>query len=213
MKQFIQWHNDTFGEKVVKALEKNNFQAYYVATRAAAIEKVNSLIPAGATVGVAGSWTLKEMGIPEQLEKDGHEVYDHNKPGLTMEESMSLRRKELLCDVFISGTNAITMDGQLVNTDGSGNRVAAMSFGPKKVVVVVGVNKIVADLDAAMERIEMYAAPINNKRLDRPNPCTVTGTCMDCQGATRICNITTILHKKPPTIDFHVVIVGEELGF
>jgi len=213
MKQFIQWHNDTFGEKVVKALEKNNFQAYYVATRAAAIEKVNALIPAGATVGVGGSWTLKEMGIPEQLEKDGHEVYDHNKPGLTMEESMSLRRKELLCDVFISGTNAITMDGQLVNTDGSGNRVAAMSFGPKKVVVVVGVNKIVADLDAAMERIEMYAAPINNKRLDRPNPCTVTGTCMDCQGATRICNITTILHKKPPTIDFHVVIVGEELGF
>ena len=213
MKQFIQWHNDTFGEKVVKALEKNNFQAYYVATRAAAIEKVNSLIPAGATVGVGGSWTLKEMGIPEQLEKDGHEVYDHNKPGLTMEESMSLRRKELLCDVFISGTNAITLDGQLVNTDGSGNRVAAMSFGPKKVVVVVGVNKIVADLDAAMERIEMYAAPINNKRLDRPNPCTVTGTCMDCQGATRICNITTILHKKPPTIDFHVVIVGEELGF
>ncbi len=100
MKQFIQWHNDTFGEKVVKALEKNNFQAYYVATRAAAIEKVNSLIPAGATVGVGGSWTLKEMGIPEQLEKDGHEVYDHNKPGLTMEESMSLRRKELLCDVF-----------------------------------------------------------------------------------------------------------------
>ena len=213
MKQFIQWHNDTFGEKVVKALEKNNFQAYYVATRAAAIEKVNSLIPAGATVGVGGSWTLKEMGIPEQLEKDGHEVYDHNKPGLTMEESLSLRRKELLCDVFISGTNAITLDGQLVNTDGSGNRVAAMSFGPKKVVVVVGVNKIVADLDAAMERIEMYAAPINNKRLDRPNPCTVTGTCMDCQGATRICNITTILHKKPPTIDFHVVVVGEELGF
>ena len=213
MKQFIQWHNDTFGEKVVKALEKNNFQAYYVATRAAAIEKVNSLIPAGATVGVAGSWTLKELGIPEQLEKDGHEVYDHNKPGLTMEESMSLRRKELLSDVFISSTNAITIDGQLVNTDGSGNRVAAMSFGPKKVVVVVGVNKIVADLDAAMERIEMFAAPINNKRLDRPNPCTVTGTCMDCQGATRICNITSILHKKPPTIDFHVVVVGEELGF
>jgi L-lactate utilization protein LutB len=213
MNQFIQWHNDTFGEKVVKALEKNNFQAYYVPNSAAAIEKVISLIPAAATVGVGGSATLKDIGIPQKLEKDGHEVYDHNKPGLTMEESMSLRRKELLCDVFISGTNAITMDGQLVNTDGSGNRVAAMSFGPKKVIVVVGVNKIVSDLDAAMERIEMYAAPINNKRLDRPNPCTVTGTCMDCQGATRICNMTSILHKKPPTIDFHVVIVGEELGY
>ena len=213
MKQFIQWHNDTFGEKVVKALEKNNFQAYYVANKAAATEKVLSLIPAGSTVGVGGSWTLKELNIPEQLEKKGHEVFDHNKPGLSMEQSMALRRKELLCDVFISGTNAITLDGQIVNTDGSGNRVAAMSFGPKKVVVVVGVNNIVSDLDAAMERIEMFAAPINNKRLDRPNPCTVTGVCMDCQGPARICNITTILHKKPPTIEFHVVIVGEELGF
>ena len=213
MKKFIQWHNDTFGEKVVKALEKNNFKAYYVSDRAAATEKVFSLIPDGATVGVGGSWTLKELGIPEQLEKDGHTVYDHNKAGLTMEESMALRRKELLCDVFISGTNAVTLDGQLVNTDGSGNRVAAMSFGPQKVVVVIGVNKIVPDLDAAMERIELYAAPINNKRLDRPNPCTITGMCMDCQGATRICNMTSILHKKPPAIDFHVVVVGEALGF
>ena len=213
MKQFIQWHNDTFGEKVVKALEKNNFQAHYAVNRAAAIEKAMSLIPAGATIGVGGSWTLKELGIPEQLAKSGHTVYDHNIPGLAMEESLALRRKELLCDVFLSSANAITLDGQLVNTDGSGNRVAAMSFGPKKVIVIVGVNKIVSDLDAAMERIETIAAPINNKRLDRPNPCTITGMCMDCQGSTRICNITSILHKRPPAIDFHVIIVGEELGF
>ena len=213
MKKFIQWHNDVFGEKVVKALEKNNFQAYYVATRAEAVNKVFSLVPAGTTIGVGGSWTLKELAIPEQLEKQGHEVFDHNRPGLTLEQSVALRHKELSCDVFISGTNAITLDGQIVNTDGSGNRVAAMSFGPKKVIVVVGVNKIVSDLDAAMERIELFAAPINNKRLDRPNPCTVSGVCMDCQGPSRICNITTILHKRPPMIDFHVVIVGEELGF
>lgn len=213
MKQFIQWHNDTFGEKVVKALEKNNFQAHYAVNRTAAIEKALSLIPAGATIGVGGSWTLKELGIPEQLAKNGHTVYDHSIPGLTMEESLALRRKELLSDVFLSSTNAITLDGQLVNTDGSGNRVAAMSFGPKKVIVIVGVNKIVSDLDAAMERIETVAAPINNKRLDRPNPCTITGMCMDCQGSTRICNITSILHKRPPAIDFHVIVVGEELGF
>lgn len=213
MNPSIQWHNDTFGEKVVKALEKNNFQAYYAANRTEAVEKVLALIPANATIGVGGSWTLKELGIPEQLEKKGHTVYDHNKPGLALEESIALRRKELLCDVFLSGTNAITLDGQLVNTDGTGNRVAAMSFGPQKVIVVVGVNKIVSDLDAAMERIEIYAAPINNKRLGRPNPCTVTGMCMDCQGSTRICNITTILHKKPPMIDFQVIVVGEELGF
>lgn len=213
MKKFIQWHHATTGEKVVKALEKNNFQAYYVANRAAGIEKVLSLIPDGATIGVGGSWTLRELGIPDQLVKDGHTVYDHHIPGLTMEESMALRRKQLLCDVFISSTNAVTLDGQLVNTDGVGNRVAAMSFGPKKVIVVIGVNKIVPDLDVAMRRIEMYAAPINNKRLDRPNPCTITGVCMDCQGATRICNITSILHKKPRAIDFHVIIIGEDLGF
>ena len=213
MKQFIQWHNDTFGEKVVKALEKNNFQAHYAVNRTAAVEKALSLIPADATIGVGGSWTLKELGIPEQLAKKGHTVYDHNIPGLTMEDSLALRRKELLCDVFLSSANAVTLDGQLVNTDGSGNRVAAMSFGPKKVIVIVGVNKIVSDLDAAMERIETVAAPINNKRLDRPNPCTITGMCMDCQGSTRICNITSILHKRPPAIDFHVIVVGEELGF
>ncbi len=213
MKQFIQWHHDVFGEKVVKALEKNNFNAYYVAGRNEAIEKALSLIPAGTSIGVAGSWTLKELGLPEKLAGLGHEVYDHNKPGLTPEESMALRRKEQSCDVFLSGTNAITLDGQIVNTDGSGNRVAALSFGPKKAIVIVGVNKIVSDLDAAMERIEMFAAPVNNKRLDRPNPCTLTGVCMDCQGPARICNITSILHKKPPAIDFHVIIVGEDLGF
>lgn len=213
MKQFIKWHNDTFGEKVVKALEKNYFQAYYVANREQAVEKIFSLVTPGATIGIGGSWTLKELAIPEQLAQKGHEVFNHNTPGLTAEESLALRRKELLCDVFISGTNAITLDGQIVNTDGSGNRVAAMSFGPKKVIVVVGINKIVPDLDAAMERIELFAAPINNKRLDRPNPCTLTGVCMDCQGPSRICNITSILHKKPPTMEFHVVIIGEELGF
>lgn len=213
MKQFIQWHHDVFGEKVVKALEKNNFSAYYVASRAEATEKILSLIPAGATIGVGGSWTLRELGLPEQLANMGHEVFDHNKPGLTPETADALRRKEQSCDVFLSGTNAITLDGQIVNTDGTGNRVAAMSFGPKKAVIVVGINKIVSDLDAAMERIEMFAAPVNNKRLNRPNPCTLTGVCMDCQGPARICNITSILHKKPPAIDFHVVIVGEELGF
>lgn len=213
MSKFVQWHNDTFGEKVVKALEKNNFQAYYAASRAAAVERILSLIPPEATIGVGGSFTVKELGIPEYLENHGHEVYDHNKPGLSMEESMALRRKELLCDVFLSSSNAVTLDGQLVNVDGSGNRVAAMSFGPKKVIVVVGVNKIVTDLEAAKERITHYAAPINNKRLERPNPCTITGVCMNCQGSTRICNMTSILHKRPPAIDFHVVVVGEALGF
>ena len=126
---------------------------------------------------------------------------------------MALRRAELTCDVFICGTNALTLDGKLVNVDGVGNRVAAMTFGPKQVIIVAGVNKIVRNVDEAERRIELLAAPLNNKRLNRPNPCTVAGICVDCQGPTRICNVTTILRKRPPATPMQILIVGEELGF
>ena len=105
------------------------------------------------------------------------------------------------------------MDGKLVNVDGTGNRVAAMIFGPGKVIVVAGINKIVRDLGAAEERIRSVAAPVNNSRIGLPNPCVKTGECMDCQGPTRICNVTTIIGKRPNTTEMHVVIVGEDMGF
>lgn len=214
MNEFQSWHNDTLGAKAVEALNKNNFNAVYVKTRQEAIDQVLSLIPQDATIGVGGSWTINvELGISALLEDRGHTVYNHNKPGLSPEESLDLRRKELTSDVFLSGTNALTLDGKLVNVDGAGNRVAAMIFGPKKVIIVTGVNKIVRDVAEAERRIELHAAPINNKRLSRPNPCTQTGVCMDCQGPTRICNVTTILRKRPAAVEFHVVVVGEELGF
>lgn len=214
MNEFQSWHNDAMGAKAVEALNKNNFNAVYVKTRQEAIDHVLSLIDPGATIGVGGSWTITvELGISALLEDRGHTVYNHNKPDLSPEESLDLRRKELTSDVFLSGTNALTLDGKLVNVDGAGNRVAAMIFGPKKVIVVTGVNKIVRDVAEAERRIELCAAPINNKRLSRPNPCTKSGVCMDCQGPTRICNVTTILRKRPLAVEFHVVVVGEELGF
>lgn len=126
---------------------------------------------------------------------------------------MEIRRKQLTCDVFLTGTNAVTIDGRLVNTDGVGNRVAAMIFGPKKVIIAVGINKIVKDIAEAEKRIKLYAAPMNNKRLNLPNPCIRTGECMDCQGPTRICNVTTILNKRPMLTDIHIFVVGEDLGF
>lgn len=214
MNEFKNWHIDTIGAKAVEALTKNNFKASYAKNRKEALDQVLALIPAGATVGFGGSWTTQaDIDLPAILEKRGHTMYNHGKPGLTPEEANEARLKQQTCDVFLTGSNAVTLDGKLVNVDAVGNRVAAMIFGPKKVVVVAGINKIVRDVEEAESRIELIAAPINNKRLGRPNPCTQTGVCMDCQSPTRICNITTILRKKPVLTDIHVIIVGEEMGF
>lgn len=213
MNELKAWHNRTIGEKVVAALEKNRFKAEYAESRKEALEKILSLIPADAKVGVAGSWTIQELTLDSLLEERGNTVYNHNKPGLSREESVALRHQEMTADVLITGSNAITLDGQLINVDGFGNRVAAMIFGPKKAIVIAGINKIAADLNAGVERVKLIAAPMNNKRLNINNPCATTGVCMDCQSPTRICNVTTIMHKKPSGIDIHVIIIGEDLGF
>ncbi|MTV50214.1 lactate utilization protein [Heliobacillus mobilis] len=213
MNDFLAWHHETLGTKVVEALTKNNFQATYCKTRQEAVEQILSLIPTDASVGVGGSQTIQELGLLDQLSERGNELLNHNRPGITPEEAMDIRRRQLVSDVFLTGTNAVTLDGQLVNRDGIGNRVAAMIFGPKKVIVVTGVNKIVKDPSEAEARIKRFAAPLNNKRINLPNPCTTTGECMNCQGPRRICNITTVLSKKPMLTEFHVIVVGEELGY
>jgi L-lactate utilization protein LutB len=210
---FQQWHNDTLGKIAVDALKKNNFNAVYFPNSKEAIEYVMNFIDEGLTVGLAGSVTVKELKIDEKAHKKGAIVLDHNTPGLTPEEKIELRRKQLTCDIFLCSSNAITLDGALVNVDGAGNRIAAMTFGPKKVIVVAGMNKVCQDVDAAFERIKLIAAPQNNKRLNIPNPCINTGVCMDCQNKTRICNIYSVIRKKPLITDFNVVIIGENLGF
>jgi len=208
------WHNQTLGANVVEALQKNYFTACYVNTRQEALDKLAALIPSDAAVEIGGSWTINEIGIDTLLADRGNTVvFNHNKPGLSPEEVAAFRRSQLTCDVFLTGANALTLQGEIVNVDGVGNRVAAMMFGPKKVIVIVGINKLVANVEAAMERIKLVAAPINNKRLNRPNPCTATGQCMDCKGPNRICNVTTIMHKRPLATDVEIIIVGEELGF
>lgn len=212
MNELIKWHYDTIGEKVVTALQKNNFTATYIATRQEAAQMLLELIPADAVVGFGGSVTLAELGIIAKLEERGNNVLNYLKPGLSPQEMKAIRRQHLLSDVYLSGTNAVTLDGKLVNVDASGNRAGTMLFGPDKVFVVVGVNKIVRDVAEAENRVKLWASPPNNKHLGYPNPCAKTGICVDCQGPTRICNITTIIHKRPLLTDFHVIIVGEQLG-
>jgi L-lactate utilization protein LutB len=207
------WRSDTLGKKACEALKSNGFDARYVATGAEALEGVASFVKAGMKVGFGGSMTVAAIGVAARVRQVGAEVLDHNAPGLDDRQKMEIRRAQLTCDVFVSGSNALTLEGEIVNVDGAGNRVAALTFGPKKTVVVMGVNKIVRDLDEAFGRLETTASPMNNKRLDRPNPCVKTGMCEDCHGDTRICRVYQVLARRPSLSDFTVIVVGEDLGF
>lgn len=206
-------HMEVMGKNAVEALKKNNFDAEYVSTKEEALSRVLELVPTGATIGKGGSVTLVEMNVFEELEKRGHIILNAHKKGLSPEESMELRKKHLTCDCFLTSTNALTLDGKLVNIDGVGNRAAAMFFGPQKVIVVTGANKIVKNVDSALERIQMWAAPKNSTRLAKNTPCVKTGVCMDCQSPDRICNVTTIISKRPRTTDITVIVIGENIGY
>ena len=154
---------------------------------------------------------MDDIGVQKALQERGNMVFNHQ--GLSKEEAFKVRRQEITADVFLSGANAVTLEGELINVDGSGNRVAALAFGPGKVIVVAGANKIVKNEAAGRERIKMMAAPLNADRLQRKTPCRVTGMCMDCHSPERICNVTTITHRPLTYTDIHVIIVGEAMGY
>ena len=200
-------------ETVVENLKKNNFAVHVAENKEEGAQIVRSLIEKGATIGVGGSVTIDQLDILDGLEAEGHLIFNHNKAGLTPQQVLDFRRRELTCDVFLTSTNALTEKGELVNIDGVGNRVAALTFGPKRVVVATGINKIVADVHAGIARIGSVAAPLNNKRLKKDMPCTKVGHCVDCQLPGRICNVTTITKKRPPLTDIHIVLIKEELGY
>ncbi len=207
-----EWYGETLASKTIKSLEKNNMTALYVRTKAEALKTVLSLIPEGSTVGFGGSLSLDEIGVKDVLRRGNYHFIDRNAPGLSEDEAYRLRRESLLSDVFLMSTNALTMDGKLVNIDGYGNRVAALTFGPDKVIVVAGINKIVPDVEAALRRIKDYVTPLHSKRRDRPVPCAKTGMCADCHTPERSCNITCIIEHQREKDRITVIIVGEDLG-
>jgi L-lactate utilization protein LutB len=200
-------------ERTSKALESNGFKVLYASTKTQALQEALKLIPENATVGVGGSVTVREIGLIEELERRGNKILETWKK-ITAEEDLAIRKRQLTCDVFVSSSNAVTEDGKLVNADGTGNRVAAMIFGPPKVVVVAGVNKIVPDVHAGIERIRNVAAPMNVRRVSGTTPC-VFDECNPetCTPPNRHCHIITVLEKCPTKTDTTVILVGEELGF
>lgn len=206
------WFEELAIERAAKALRANGFEAHTVPDKNSAKELVLSLIPPGSTVGVGGSVTIRELGLIEELEKRGYEVY-HHWIKAPPEEIQRLRRLELTSDVFLCSSNAVTMDGKLVSIDDYGNRVAAMIFGPKRVIVVAGKNKLVRDVDEGIWRARNVAAVMNAKRLEQENPCAKLGYCVDCKSPTRACKVLVVLERRPPSTDIHVVLVNERLGF
>ena len=202
---------DKSGPRVAAALHKRNMEGYYCSTADEAVEKVLELIPAGDVVSWGGVATVDELGIKERLRHRGQPVIDRD-TARTPEERMAMLHQALTCDTFLMSSNAISEDGQLVNIDGMGNRVAALCFGPKQVIVVAGMNKVAGDLDSAMSRARHIAAPANVQRFDVKTPCAVTGQCGNCTSPDCICAqiVTTRFSKIPGRIK--VVLVGEVLG-
>ena len=211
--ELTQWTHEQKCEKAVEALGQNGFTAVYCRTALAAAEYIMKEAADARSVGFGGSRTVTDLGVQAKLEEQGKEILNHGTPGLSPEEKMDIMRRQLICDLFLTSSNAVTLNGWLVNIDGNGNRVAALTFGPKKVIVVAGRNKLVdGDLQAAINRVKNYASPPNAKRLNLNTPCAKTGFCSNCNSPDRICRITTVIDRKSKAMDIRVLIVNEDLG-
>ncbi len=208
-------------QKVIDALRKNRMLAEYVPHKEDVVPLVESLIPAGSTVATGGSRTLDETGVTELLRSGNYTFYDRNNPALAPDEKADMTAKGATADVYLCSSNAITEQGELYNVDGFSNRVAAIANGPKKVILIVGVNKIVPDLNAAIRRVKTIAAPLNTKRLNCDTYCRQTGVCMGlagnmtdgCHSSGRICCSYLISAQQRVENRIHIILVGESLGF
>lgn len=200
------------GEILVKNLQKRHFDAVYCDTKEEALQQALAWIPEGSTVGWGGATSAQQIGLMAALNAGNYKTLDRDKCA-TAEEREVIAHRCLSADVFLTGANALSMDGQMVNIDGNGNRVAAIIYGPGSVVVIVGMNKVTDDLDSAINRARTVAAPINQQRFGLNNPCTVTGTCADCKSETCICNHIVVTRHCRPAGRIKFILVGEELGF
>jgi hypothetical protein len=191
----------------------HDFEAIYVPTKEEAVRELWKRFIPKQKIGVGGSVTIRGLGVLEKLEAQGYTIHDHWKPGLSRENGLEIRKIQMTSDLFLTSANAITLGGELVNIDGIGNRVNSMTFGPGKVILVAGYNKIVEDVQEGIKRIKNVASPLNARRLNIDVPCAKVGKCVDCNSPNRICRVLVIHERKPSWTDILIILVGEELGF
>ena len=207
------WSNELKINRTIESLKKNNMNGYYAKSREELIDIIEGIVKSGSKVSCGGSMTLFETGVIEHLRCGRYEFLDRYKEGLTKEDVVDIYKKAFFADAYFVSSNAVTENGELYNVDGNGNRVAAMLYGPDKVIVICGVNKIVKDVDEAIKRNRECAAPINAKRLNKKTPCTKVGYCMDCNSPERICNEYTLIKRQNNPERIHVIFLNENIGY
>ena len=199
------------GPILVKNLQARHFDAYYCETKEEALKKALELIPEGSSVGWGGAMSAEQIGLMDALRAGNYNAIDRER-ATSMEERAQIMQQAMFADVFLTGANGLSLDGQMVNIDGMGNRVAAIIYGPKSVIVVAGMNKVEDTVESAIIRAKTVAAPMNNQRFNNNNPCSVTGTCGNCKNETCICNHIAITRHCRPVGRIKFILVGENLG-
>lgn len=204
-------------KSTLKSLGKNSFNAVFARNISEAKAIMLEMIPPTAIIGIGDSVTLRQIGILDELSRRGNKVLNPFTRELTQSAAnrnqfLKMTRKTFSSDVFITGANAVTKDGKLVSIDYAGNRVAGTIFGADKIILAIGRNKIVGNVDEAIHRIKNVIAPYHARYKGRKTPCTVTGECSDCAGSERLCNVTVILERRPGHADYSIVLIDEDLG-
>lgn len=211
VQETIAQRNRLLGASVVRALEARHFVAAYFETGEDAVRAAVERIPAAASVTFGGSMTVQSLGLPARLAEKGCHVYDrHSVPRADLDE---FQKAHYFSDWYLASANAISEDGILFNMDGTGNRVASMIYGPRHVLLLVGMNKVVHDSAAAVQRVRTLAAPTNAQRFCRETPCAKTGRCGDCRGTDSICCTLTAMRLCRPAGRTHIYLFGESAGF
>ncbi len=207
----MQLYYEKRGQLLVKNLKSRHFEAFYCHTKEDALKKALELIPEGASVGWGGAMSAEQIGLIAAVKAGNYHAIDRMQSN-TPEEKAEAEKACMFSDVFLTGANGLSLDGQMVNIDGTGNRVAATIYGPKNVIVIAGMNKVEDSIEAAVRRARTVAAPANQQRFLRNTPCTVTGTCADCKSEQCICNQIVITRHCRPAGRIIFILVGESLG-
>jgi len=207
-----QKYYENIANTIIKNLNKRQIEGYYCINSLSAVQKVLELIPETSSVSWGGSMTLIETGLMDAIKNNNYKIIDRDK-ATTLEEQRKLYGEICLSDYFLMSTNAITLDGELINIDGRGNRVAFLCYGPQNVIILAGMNKIVSDVESGFKRVRNIASPPNTVRLNKKTPCAITGKCEDCYSPDCICGQFVVTRRSGIPNRIKVILIGEELGY